>query len=101
MDSDNMYPTNGEYFLPREPKEQILDRKAEASKVKPAIKLSEDIIDRWTDRIAFYDTIDSIAVDLRTDETKFMRAWLLNREIKAILESEKEWLEDLVEQYKR
>lgn len=98
---DNLYPNNGEYFLPREPKDQVLDRKAEASKVKPAIKMSEDIIERWKERIAFYDTIDSISVDLRTDEAKFMRAWLLNREIKAILQSEMEWLEDLVSVYKR
>lgn len=98
---DNLYPNNGEYFLPTEPEEQKLDRKKEQAKVLEAKKLSDEIIARYEDRIVFYDTIDSIEVELRTDPEKFMRAWLVNREIKAILESECAWLEELVEQYQR
>lgn len=101
-DYDNMYPSDGEAFLPfKEPKEQILERQAEAAKVKQALKLSEDIITRYEERIGFYDSVGSIAADLRSDSEKFLRAWLVNREVKQILEVEKEWLEDLVQTYKR
>lgn len=101
MNDDNMYPNAGEYFLPTEPVDQVLERKAEAAKVKQALKLSEEVIKRLQERIAFYDSVQSINVDLQSDNEKFVRAWFVNREIKQILTNEKEWLEDLVSTYKR
>lgn len=100
-ESDNMYPSNGEGFSPfTEPQEQTRDRQKEKAKVMEALKLSDEILGRLDERIAFYDSVDSIEVELSEDSEKFVRAWKVAQEIKQILLTEKEWLEDLVEAYK-
>lgn len=103
MDSeDNVYPNSGEYFSPfTEPLEQALDRKKEKAKVLEALKLSEEMLKHFDERLEFYDSVSSIDVEIREDPERFMRAWLVNREIVQILEQERNWLEGLVEQYKR
>lgn len=101
MDSDNVYPNNGEYFIPREPQEMRVERQKEKAKVLEAKKLSEEILDRYDDRIAFYDSVDSIDASIRSNEEKFLRAWVVNREVKSILQAERDWLEGLIEPYKR
>lgn len=101
-DFDNMYPNDGEAFNPfREPLEQQLERKEQSAKVKRDLRLAEELVERWEEKINDLEKVSAITVDVEADTEKFLRAYLVKQELLAWLKTEKEWLEDLITTFKR
>lgn len=99
MDDDIM-PNDGSFFNPfQEPPEQKLARRKEqarALEVKPVI---ENIIQHFNERIAYRDTIESLAVDLLDDPAMHQKKCEVNELLKLALMEEKQMLEELLETY--
>jgi hypothetical protein len=91
-------PNDGTYFLPREPQEQIIARKKEQAETLEALKVIDQIIAHFQQRIDYLDRLDSITgVTVETDPEKFQRAYMVNRLVKQALLEEKDLLEEKLE----
>lgn len=97
---DELYPNDGSYYQPTEPAEQIQERKEEKGKVKEGIRLLEDVIERFEERIRFYDSVNSVPGEFRIDPAEFMHRVEANDLTKQNLIVEKTWLEGLRDTYK-
>lgn len=98
MDSD-FGNVESSYFKVDEPEEQKVERQEEKAKVQGGKKLLEDLIERWAEKVAFYDSIDSIPNEVRADQEKFMLAVNTNSLTKENLIVELEYLEALRDTY--
>lgn len=101
LSEDNLVPNDGGAFarLLSEPEEQVEDRNKEKAETYQALPLVQDIVTRLEERIAFYDTLDSIPPENRANEKIFMRHWDANQLTRDNLRSELNWLEGLIEDY--
>lgn len=104
MNDDNLYPLDGAPFvspIPAEPLEQKEERAAERGKALAALPMLEGIIDRFQEKIAFYDSVSSIPAEVKTDPTKFLIMHNANELTMNNLIAELDWLEGLVDDIKR
>ena len=97
---DELGNTESSYFLIEEPADQKQERQDEKAKVKQGIKMLEEIIARFQERITFYDTLESIDVDIETQPEEHLRAVIAGKQTKANLMQEKDWLENLRSTFK-
>lgn len=94
---DDLYPSDGEYFLPREPKDQKIARSKERAKTLEAAAILEDVVIRLTDRIAFYEANSSIPEDVRDDPQKFLIMSNSHLLAARTLTSEREYIQSLID----
>ena len=93
---DDLYPLDGAAFR-TEPKEQVDERKLEISKAQAAAPILEDIIERFEDKIDFYNSVDSIPPEVKTDPQKFLIIHNANELTRNNLIAEVDWLKGLLE----
>lgn len=101
MQEDDVLPNDGTYFMPREPADQALERKKEQAIVLEGINFLKDMIGRLQDRIDFYEANSSIPDDVRVNEKEFMAIHNSYSLTAKTLKSEKEFLQSIVDSYKR
>lgn len=102
MNTSDEYPNDGAFFQPTdEPEEQVMERNQEQAKVQSAMPVLEDLIIHLTDRIAFYDSIDSLEASIKDRPESFQMQVLANQQTKADLVIEKTQLEGLRDTYKQ
>lgn len=94
---DDLMPNDGAYFLPREPKDQILARKKEKAKTMEGLAVLKDMIKRFDQRIEFYNTIDSIPMDVRAEADTFLIAFHTNQMVRDTLQDERDYIIGLIE----
>jgi hypothetical protein len=99
MASDDMGNSETSYFIPKEPKEQVVERNAEKAKVLGGRELLIDLIDRFTERIEFYNSINSVPESRRKDDYTFRFTLDSHANTKANLEAELNYLTGLRDQY--
>lgn len=95
---DNLYPRSSAY-LPSKPDDRKVAEAQEKDQTLAALPIIRDVIARLDERIAFYDSRKSIPLDVRTDPMKHLIASNSNDQTAANLETEKNYLEDLVKQH--
>lgn len=100
-DVDNLYPSEGSYFSPREPEEQRREREREESLVESAEPIIKKVIKHLDARIAFRDKIDSIGVDIEDSPELHQKMMHVNQLLKAELEVERSYLIDILDTYKK
>jgi hypothetical protein len=98
MDSD-LGNSETSYFNLDEPVEQKKERKDEKAKVQGGRALLEEMIERWEEKVMFYDSVDSIPSEVRGDAQKFMLTVNVNALTKQNLLGELNYLEALRDQY--
>jgi len=98
---EDLYPNDGTHYEPSVPEEQKREENAEKAKVQEGIQLLEEIISRWDERIRFYDSLDSINVDVDTRPAQHRETVRANKQTKANLLVEKDYLEGLRSQYSK
>jgi len=96
---DNVMPND--YFMPREPANQVISRKREKAHTMEALPILLKLLDRLEKRIAFYESVRSISDDIRTDPEKFLIAHNSNTLAASNLISEREWIAGLIEDSQR
>lgn len=94
---EDVYPNDGQYFLPTEPAEQKADRKREKAEAAQSSKVLNELIARYDQRILFYKSVDSIPKEVRADAEKFMVLVNANALVADILSDEREHLMGLLE----
>lgn len=99
-EEDNVLPNDGTYFLPREPKTQVIARKKEKAQVLEAKSVIEAVIKHFEERITYRDTLDSLNVSAVNTPELHLRACVTNDMLKMALIEEKRLLEELLEIYK-
>lgn len=97
MEDENLYPNDSTYFVPREPKEQVVARKREKAKTLEAKTEIERVIAHFDERIKYRDSLDSINISATTTPELHLRACVLNDMLKMALLEEKRLLEELLE----
>lgn len=95
MNDDDVYINDGTYFLPREPKEQKIDRTRERAQTTEQRKILEELINRWEERIEFYESVHAIPDEVKLNPELFMKVVTVNKEIVDILLAEKQYIESL------
>lgn len=100
MENDDI-TNNGSYFVPREPIEQVLDRKKERAAALEARKELEKVIDHFNERIEFRDKLSSINIDITKDPALHQKICEVNDLLKLALIEEKGLIEDLLEIHSR
>lgn len=98
---DDLYPNSSEYFLPREPEEQIIDRKKERAQTLESEIILNDLIDHLDKRAEFYNSLTSIPDEVRLDPKEFLIMHNTHTLLAKILVSEKEYIEGLLDISKR
>lgn len=96
---DDLYPNDSSYFVSREPKDQNIARKKEKANVLEALPIIKEILERLTERIAFYENVRSIPDEVRLDPNAFLIMHNSNTLIAENLSNEKEYLEALLEEH--
>lgn len=96
--SDDLYPLDGGAFVP-EPAEQVEERNKEKGETLAALPMLESIIGRFAEKIAFYDSVDSIPEAIKLQPETFVRVVEANKLTRNNLIAEKEWLEGLIDEY--
>ena len=98
---DDVYVNDGSYFLPREPKEQVIARNKEKAKTLEVVTELEKVIDHFNQRIEFRDKLSSINVDITKDPALHQKICEVNDLLKLALVEEKGLLEELLEVHNR
>lgn len=101
MENDDLYPSDGSYFLPKEPADQKVARQKERAKTLETINVLKDIVNRLENRIEFYASVDAMPDDVKDDPVKFMNMHNANELTRDNLRSEKEYIESLIETHIR
>lgn len=100
MENDNIYPNDGNAFsLIAEPKAQKAGRAKEKGKVLAALPMLEDVIKRFQMQIDFLDSLSSIPISTRADEKMILVNFHANDLSRRFLIDQKQWLEELIEDY--
>lgn len=94
---DDLYPNDGTYFLPREPKDQAIGRKKETAGTLEALPILQDLIRRLDERIAYYEKNSSVPEEVRTDPLQFLIVQNSYTLAAKTLISEKEYIEGLID----
>lgn len=89
-------PYHSTKHLLAEPPAQVQERQKEAAQVQASAPILQEIITRLDERIAFYNSIDSVSVDVATNPEKFMHVIAANRLTRDNLMVEKTTLEELI-----
>jgi hypothetical protein len=98
--SDNLYPRSGRYLL-AEPAEQAQERQKEAAQVSNSLPILQEIVTNLGERIAFYNSVDSVPQGVLTDPEKFMHIVAANRLTRDNLEAEKSRIEELIKAHSK
>ncbi len=96
MDEDLM-PNDGTFFFPREPKDQVLARKAEKAKTLEVLPILKELLKQFERDIEFYGSIDSIPPEVKTDPGKFLIVHNANELTRNALMAKKEYIESLLD----
>lgn len=97
MQEDNIYPRNGEWYTRQTAQNTAVDPEEKAVNEKRDI--IEEVV-RWFDeQRAHLDSVESITPSPDTNPDDFMRAWMVNRGVKELLESKQRELEALLQDY--
>lgn len=99
MNDDNLYPTSSQFL--QEPADQRKERKDTEAHIGEFMPLIKDIIARLNERIAFYDSVSSISDEVKTKPDEFMHVVVSNELTKNNLIIEKEFLENLIEDFNK
>lgn len=97
MQSDDVMPNDGSYFMPREPEEQVIARKKESAQTLESVAVLKDMISRLDDRIDFYGSVDSIPPAVKADPKRFLITFNANQLTRDCLRSERDWIQDLLD----
>lgn len=98
---DDVYPNDGTtFYQPEQPESQLVEQATERNRVIAGMPVLEMIIARLQERIAAYDSVDSIGSDVRAHPAVFQKAWEINRGTKANLVAELEYFTNLRDQHK-
>lgn len=93
---DELGNTETSYFQVTKPIEQVKATSQERAMVKSAVPMIEELIERFTKRITFYDTLSSVKADVLTTPEEHLRLCIANDQTKTNLIQEKEYLEGLL-----
>ena len=99
MEDDDV--TNGSYFVPQEPKDQVIARKKEQAMALESIELLKDIVERLDERIAFYRSTEAIPDNLKTRPEEFMHLYSTYDLTAKTLESERSFIQDIIDTHKK
>jgi hypothetical protein len=97
MQDEDLYPNDSSYFLPREPADQVRARSKEKAKALQGLAVLRDMIKRFDERIAFYESVSSIPNEVRDDPQKFLIMHNSNTMSADNLRQEKEYIESLLD----
>lgn len=93
MHNDNVYPNFGEPFVPSAPAAQEQSRQKKIEETFDQFPLLKQTVERLEKRIAFYDSVDSITVDIAADPLTFQKVHAANKLTRDNLKAEKDHLE--------
>lgn len=97
---DDIMPNDGTYFgIPSEPLDQSIGRKKEKAQTLEALSVIESVIQHFTERIAFRDSLEAIKPDLTKDPALHQKICEANELLKMALMEEKQMLEELLEMH--
>lgn len=97
MDEDNVMPNDSTYFMPREPVDQMIERKKERAKTLEVKGVISELIERFDEQIRHLNSVDSMPDDVKKDPTKFMNLHNSHELSIDYLRSEKSYLESLLD----
>lgn len=86
-------------FYSEKPESQSKSEIAERAKLSAAKPFLNDILDHLQMRIDFYDSLDSIQVDIEKDPATFQKIHAANKLTRDSLKNEKELIETLIEAF--
>lgn len=95
--NDDVYPNDGSYYLPREPKDQRIGRKKEQAKALEKQDILSELIQRLDNRISFYASVDSIPADVKADPEAFLIMHNANEQTRNNLSDEREYIVSLLD----
>lgn len=99
MQEDNLYPNDGEFFGVQVSDEQTQDKEREQQEVIGSIPVLNEIVKRFDDRIEFFGSVRAYPDDVKTDPAKFMHTVAANDILVANLESERDYIKGLIDEY--
>lgn len=97
MQPDDVMPNDGSYFAPRIPEDRDIEDKKEKAETLSTLKVLKDILERFETRIAFYNSVDSIHDEVKTDPQQFLINFNANTLCRDNLRLEKEYIEQLIQ----
>lgn len=96
MEDDDLYPREGSYFVPREPKDQVIARKKEQAETLEKIDQIKELIEHINKRIDERDKISTIGVDILENPEIHQKRCIVNTELARALREEKKYFEELL-----
>lgn len=79
MHNDNIYPNSGEPFILTTPSKQKSDEEARLHATLAQLPLLQETVDKFNERIAFYDSVNSVPADVMTNPEVFMHIVAANK----------------------
>lgn len=97
----NAYPTSTRYFFPKEPVQQAKDKEAEIKQTLEELPLLNTVVQHLDERIAFYDTLESIQVPIDTDPATFQKVVEANKLTVKNLKAERSYIINQVDKARK
>lgn len=99
----NMYPVSSEHFEPidNEPEDQKIEKEESLTNVLNALPLVLGLIKRFDERIAKFESIDSIGVSVNDSPEIHQLKVLVAKEIAETYRAEKAYFEEAIEELQR
>ena len=96
MREENLYPNDGSWVA--NTKDQVETDPTEKA-VNEKRDIIEEIVDWFDAEVAAFDSVESISFNADVDTEKFIRAWMINRGMKAKFTEKLRELQALLEDY--
>lgn len=93
--TDDLIPNEGQYYHEDETQKQ--ERNDDKARAFDSKQLIEELLEHHTERIDYYQRIDSITVT--NDKNKFMHQVEANKLVVTELEAERNYLQELYDRY--
>jgi len=94
---DDLLPNESSYYLPREPRNQRINRAKEHANTLESVGVLKTLLERWDKKIAFYESVWSIPNEVKLIPEELTRVLNINLMIAENLKVEKEFIESLIE----
>lgn len=100
IQEDNMYLNDGEYFQNvLKPKDQANEQENQKNEVLTALPLLNEMVKRFEERIAFYQSIDAIPDEVVSIPEELAHVIQGNKLAARCLKNEKNILEGMIAEY--
>lgn len=100
MDNDNIIPNDGRFYVPVKSKEAQEAERHKQKTVLEQVPVLKGVLKHLEEKILFYDSLNSIKVDISEDPLTFQKVHYANQICRDSLKTERTYIQSEIDKLK-